>query len=390
MSISIPALSAPGRLCLAVLLVGALFFFTASFPAGASIPVEFAQGGEQFHDALIQYQNITDTGGWPVVPPGDNLELGDHGERVAILRQRLVRSNDLDPASVVGDYFDTDLDSAVRHFQQRHGLSVDGVVGVRTMGAINVPAATRTRQLALNFERWQLLSWQLGERAILVNIADYSLAVLEGGLSVLDMQVIVGRPDRQTPVFSGEVNVLVLNPYWVIPHMIAVKDILPHVLHDPGYLNRLGIRVFQGWDAGAVDLDPGTINWQGLSTKYFPYRLRQDPGPANSLGQIKFLFPNPYSVYLHDTPSRQLFKKVRRSLSSGCIRVEKPLELAAYLLQGNGLGSIEAVKAELASEHNKAVRLPSRIPIHLIYLTAWGDEMGTVYFREDIYGRDGL
>jgi len=388
LSISIPAPSVPGRLRLAGLLVGALFFFTASVLAVAGTPVEFAKGRVSFQGALAQYQQITVTGGWPIISPGGKLKIGDQGDRVAILRQRLSRSNDLLPASVGGDLFDSDLDGAVRRFQLRHGLHVDGVVGSGTMSALNVPTAVRTRQLELNRERGQLLLRDLEARAILVNIADYSLAVLEDGRAVLDMRVVVGRPDRQTPVFSGAVTTLVLNSYWLIPPMIAVKDVLPHVRKDPGYLGRLGIRVFQVGEAGAQEIDAQAIDWRYLSAAHFPYRLRQDPGPRNAMGQVKFIFANPYGVFLHDTPSRELFSLTKRTLSSGCIRVEKPLELAAYLLRGTTLGSLEAIKDALTVAHAKTVKLPEPVPIHLIYLTAWGDESGTVQFRSDIYGQD--
>lgn len=390
LSILIPAPSVPGKRRIATILVGLLFFLTAPVLALTDPLVALAQGGVNFEAALARYRAITATGGWPLVSPGAKLKLGDQGERVAFLRHRLARSSDLEPASVGGDLFDSLLDVAVRRFQLRHGLQMDGVVGANTMAALNIPAAARTRQLELNRERWQLLLGDLGKRDIVVNIPAYALAVLEEGRSVLDMRVIVGKPDRRTPVFSGEIRTLVLNPYWTVPHLIAVKDILPHVRKEPGYLRRLGIRVLQGWDAGAQEIDSMGIDWRHVPVGHFPYRLRQDPGPHNALGQVKFVFLNPYGVFMHDTPSRNLFNLDRRSLSSGCIRIEKPLELATYLLHGTKLGSIESLKVALASAHAKAVELPAPVPIHLIYLTAWGDETGTVNFRPDIYDQDRI
>lgn len=387
---SIPAPSAPGRRCLVGLLAGSLFFFTAFVLAAANLPVAFGGGDELFHAALTQYRQVADTGGWLSVPTGPKLKLGDQGERVALLRQRLARSGDLDPVNVAGDLFDPVLHDAVLRFQLRHGLLDDGVVGAGTLGALNVPVAARVRQLEVNRERWRSMPHDHGDRAILVNIPDFSLAVLEDGRAVLDMRVVAGRPDRPTPVFSGAVSALVLNSYWLIPPMIAVQDILPRVRKDPGYLGRLGIRVFQGGAGGGQEIDAQSIDWHHLSAGHFPYRLRQEPGPHNAMGQVKFIFANPFGVFMHDTPSRELFRKADRSLSSGCIRVEKPLQLAAYLLRGSSLGSLEALTAALATAHAKTVPLPAPVPIHLVYFTAWGDETGKVQFRPDIYAQDGF
>lgn len=338
--------------------------------------------------ALARYRQLAAEGGWPAVPAGRTLRPGDQAPRIAAMRERLARSGDLISNQAPGDLFDEPLEEAVRQFQSRHGLAVDGVVGPATLAALNVPLATRIRQIELNLERWRWLPQELGRRYILVNIAAFQLDLVEEGRSVLEMRVVVGKPYRRTPVFSGTMTYLVLNPYWEVPPGIAARDILPEVRKDPAYLRRSGIKVLRGWGSGARELDPAAVDWARLAPGRFPYRLRQEPGPANALGRIKFMLPNPYHVYLHDTPARELFLKESRTFSSGCIRVEKPLELALHLLQGSDLGSPEALAAALGRERSKMVHLPAPLPVHLLYWTAWTREGGSVHFRPDIYGRD--
>ena len=341
--------------------------------------------------ALAQYRDIVAGGGWPLTPGGPTLHPGDSGDRVMILRQRLRVTGDHpgEPAERVG-LFDEQLELAVTRFQWRHGLDPDGMVGPATLAELNVPAEDRLRQLAVNMQRWCWLPHYLGLRYILVNIADFKLDVIETGRLVLSMRVVVGRDYRRTPVFTDQMTHLVLNPYWNIPESIAIEDMLPKIKKDRGYLAAEKIRIFQGWSADAPAIDPGTIDWDRVSTGSFPYRLRQDPGPANALGRVKFMFPNKHNVYLHDTPARQLFQQTERAFSSGCIRVEEPIDLAAYLLQKDPEWSREAILAAIEKGEERSIPLPEPIAIHLLYWTAWVDQTQTVHFRKDIYGRDRL
>nr|WP_245846206.1 L,D-transpeptidase family protein [Longibacter salinarum] len=230
----------------------------------------------------------------------------------------------------------------------------------------------------------------LGSRYVVVNIAGFSLNVIEDGRSVLSMRVITGRPFRQTPVFSDEISYLVFNPYWHIPQSLAVQDKLPMIRRDPGYLARQRIQVFRGWGADAARVDPAMIDWSTTSASNFPYRLRQDPGPWNALGRVKFMFPNPYSVYLHDTPERGLFEQAERTFSSGCIRVAKPAELAVYLLADHPDWTPERIRTAMQDgTTEQAVVLNERVLVHLQYWTTW-TENGDVHFRNDVYGRDVL
>lgn len=341
------------------------------------------------NEALAKYRSIADAGGWPVVPSGPKMEKGDSDRRMDLLRTRLAVTG-YGPYGSGGDpdRFDDDLDRAVRLFQERHGLEVDGIVGPNTIAELNVTAEERVRQIMVNMERWRWLPRDLGERHIQVNIADFQMRVFEAGDQVMEMRAIVGRNYRRTPVFSDMMTYLVINPYWNVPNSIAVKDKLPLLKKDPGYLGQNNMKVFRGWGMDAVELDPLTIDWNGLTEDNFPFRLRQDPGPSNALGRIKFMFPNKFNVYIHDTPSRDLFDKAVRNFSSGCIRIENPVELAEYLLRADPGWSRPAILSSIDRAEERTVRLPEPIRIYILYCTAWVDDLGNLQFRRDIYERD--
>lgn len=340
-------------------------------------------------NALLTYENIVSMGGWPEVPPGPKLEKGDQGPRVGALRSHLMVSGDL-VLSEENSYhlFDEVLEAAVRRYQDRHGLKGDGIVGRETRKALNVSAQKRVRQLKANLERWRWLPQNLGERYILVNIANFELDVVENGHIMMTMRVVVGRRYRRTPVFSGTITYMELNPYWHIPPNIAKRDILPHAQGDPQYLVRKNIRIFQSWDDDAPEIRSESVDWSEITPGNLSLKFRQEPGPVNALGQVKFMFPNKFNVYLHDTPAQELFKKTKRTFSSGCIRIERPIDLAAYLLQSDPEWTREKIREAIDSGETQIVRLPESIPVHLLYWTAWVDSDGTVHFHDDIYGRD--
>ncbi|AMO68325.1 hypothetical protein DOK_04973 [gamma proteobacterium BDW918] len=277
------------------------------------------------------------------------------------------------------------LAEAVKVFQRRHGLEADGIIGRETIKAINISPEERAKQIIVNMERWRWLAADLGDKHLLVNIAAFELKIIDNNETVFVKPVVVGRNYRKTPVFSNKIRYLVLNPTWTVPYKLAVQDKLPDIQKDPGYLNRLGIRVFRG--DSAVAIDPYTIHWNEITTRNFPFRLVQGPGPQNALGQVKFMFPNPHDVYLHDTPSRELFKKAERAFSSGCIRVSDPLELAEFLLRDQGWDK-ERIAASIAKGVTETVSLKTPLPIHIEYWTAWVDRQGVLNFRNDIYERD--
>lgn len=364
---------------------------------------------QRLRQALAHYRQIAWSGGWPTVGWGPNLELGMQGPRVSELRARLRITGDLDQAitmpvgmiqtvsmepepapKIMGDseaYFDSSLAQAVRRFQQRHGLTDDGIVGPRTLVQLNVPVEERVRQIELNMERWRWLPEDLGRRYILINIPNFELRVMDGGQQIMDARVVVGKSVQPTPVFTDTMSYLVLSPYWNIPRSIAVEEMLPQLRDDPYALAKQNIRILDLQNGGR-EIDPGRVDWHQVNQNNFPFRLRQDPGPNNALGRIKFMFPNRYSVYLHDSPAQHLFNRTQRTFSHGCIRLSKPLELAEYLLKDDIRWTRDAIISATRSKRQRTVRLPQEIPVHILYLTAWADEDGTVQFRSDIYERD--
>ncbi len=345
-------------------------------------------GYRRLRDALARYRAIAAAGGWPTLAEGPALRLGSTGPAVERLRQRLQATGDIRYQSPTPGEFDEVLAAAVRHFQQRMGLPADGVVGRRTRHALNVPVTDRIHQIELNMERWRWLPSDLGERYILVNLAGFYLEAVADERPVLRMRVIVGRRYRSTPAFTRAMTYLVLNPYWNVPRRIAVHELLPRARRDPGFLQRKGIRILDGWQQGPRELAPGRVDLAHLDPADFPYRLRQDPGPTNALGSIKFMLPNPFDIYLHDTPSRHLFQRPVRTFSHGCIRIEKPLALAGFVLSDGHETPLPRLESLLERGANRTLRLPRPVPVYLLYLTAWVDEQGNLNFRPDVYGRN--
>ena len=339
--------------------------------------------------ALLKYQKIKRSGCRHEVPSGGKLRKGDYGTRIAALRSRLIISGDLtDSTNSNQDYFDEVLEYGVRRFQARHGLDVDGIVGLKTLSALNVPVEDRIRQIRVNMERWRWLPQDLGDCHIMVNTADFKLDVVENERIIKSIRAIVGKMARPTPVLSRKITYLELNPYWNIPHNIAVNDVLPCIRKDPGYLADNNIRIFANWEENARELNPESIDWAAITKKRFVFKLRQDPANSNALGRVKFVFPNAFSIYLHDTPARNLFNLTQRTLSSGCVRIEKPMELAEYLLQDNPKWSLGKLTAAVNCKKNRVIFMTDPIKIHILYWTAWVDNDGMINFRDDIYGRD--
>ena len=320
------------------------------------------------------------------IPAGTPLKPGASDPRVPLLRARLAASGDLatveapDPAA-----YDATLQAAIRDFQARMGLESDGVAGAGTIEELNVPLAERVRMLRVNLDRGRVLLHDLPEKFVVVNIAGYTAYVIQGQDIVWSARVQVGKPYRKTPLFRSEINYLVFNPTWTVPPGIIAADILPAAKRDPTSIARKGLKVI---DSKGREVDPSSVDWSRYSGGHIPYTLRQDPGPKNALGRVKLMFPNPYFVYLHDTPSQALFDRAERAFSSGCVRVERALELAAIVLDQPQQWNAASIDAVIAGGKLQNVTLKSKVPVLLAYWTAWVDAEDRTNFRRDLYGQD--
>ncbi len=342
--------------------------------------------------ALDRYRRIAEQGGWPSIPPGPSLRPDDTDPRIILVRKRLRVTES--PAGTGFDtdsmHYDTLLKQAVQAFQRRHGLLVDGIIGANTLAAMNITAAERVDSIRLNMVRWRWQDHDLGEQYVLVNIAAFNVKAFQGASVILDMPVIVGKEQHQTPVFSSKIKYLDFNPFWNIPTSIAQEEELPKLRKNPNYLVDRHVRLFSSWQSDAIELDSTAIDWHNVTKgRMAGYKLRQEPGPWNALGKIKFSFPNRYSVYMHGTPAQNLFNRTQRDFSHGCIRVSDTLALANFVLATQPDDwSREKIEEIYKQDQRKVIRLSSPIPVHITYQTAWVDKSGGVHFNRDIYLRD--
>lgn len=347
------------------------------------------EGYRRLADALAELERRRAAGNdWPQVPAGPILEVGDTHPHVALLRTRLAREGAEDvPAPVHSpEFFDRPLAEALRAAQRRFGIAADGVLGPATRRALNRTLDERIEQVRLNMDRWRRLPDDPGERYILVNLARFRLDFIENGKSVMTQKVIVGQPYLSTPAFADEMTYLVFNPYWEIPPNLGRRSVVPKQLENPDYFRDMGIEILAGWqDPKPVPLAEADL--EAHQRREINYRLRQAPGPSNALGRVKFMFPNEFNVYLHDTPERELFERDVRTFSSGCVRVERPLDLAQRILAAQGWSAAE-VEARFHGKPDQTIPLDSPVPVYLGYWTAWVDDDGRLVYADDVYGRD--
>jgi murein L,D-transpeptidase YcbB/YkuD len=340
----------------------------------------------EYRNLLRLLARLREERGWPRVPGSFRAGLADRNPGVAAAREFLRAVGDLAPGPDPDpEVVDARMEDAVKAFQERHGLAPDGVVGPRTLAQMNVPVKERIRSVLLNLERRRWFPDALPDRYLIVNVPRFEVEVREHEQPVLTLRAIAGTKDNPTPSFSDEMEFVQLNPFWHVPEKIAREEILKKVREDSTYI---GTEKFDVFDENGARVDPDAVTWNGVAEDSLKYRFRQAPGSRNPLGSIKFLFPNAFSVYMHDTPNRNLFDKALRAMSHGCIRIEEPLRLASYLLKDTGVWSGDSLRAAIDKGSRERITLPSPVPVYLTYFTAFTENNGKPGFREDVYDRD--
>ncbi|PIR18047.1 MAG: hypothetical protein COV46_01675 [Deltaproteobacteria bacterium CG11_big_fil_rev_8_21_14_0_20_49_13] len=337
-----------------------------------------------YNEFVKQYADVS----WPKVPSGKKTGEGDTDPRVPILRERLHGEGLLKkPAS--GDVFDHELSQALMEFQGRNGILDDGVLGKFTVTQLNISPQERICQMRIGLKRLSdILPRISSDRYVVVNIPDYMARLYINGNVEWESRAIVGRLDRKTPPLNDEIEYIVFSPKWRVPVKIAVEDKIPEIQKDPDFLKKMGMKVYARENGELIETDPATIDWGELNKDNFDYLIVQDAGGGNALGRIKFMFPNKDDVYLHDTPTKKLFESMTRTFSSGCIRIQRPVELAEIVLKDKEGWDRERIEKEMHRKNERFLNLDEHIPISVVYLTSWVDDDGDLEFRRDIYSYD--
>jgi L,D-transpeptidase YcbB len=317
---------------------------------------------------LVKYHALAAAGGWPTITTkAKSLKKGARAPEIATIKKRLQLTEDL-PGADTSQVFNDSLDMGVKNFQSRHGFKPDGIITPALIKEMNVPAEQRLQQILMNMDRMRWLASEPKGHLFVVNIPEFKLHVYEGENKVIDMDVVVGKDGHNTMMFNGDLTQVVFSPYWNVPSSITKNEILPAINRNPGYLSSQNMEIVGDNDGVPV--------------------IRQRPGPGNALGRVKFLFPNSFNIYLHDTPAKSLFEKDKRAFSHGCIRVREPEKLANYVLRNQPEWTPERIEEAMASGQEKYVKVKDPIPVIITYYTAWVDDSGKMNFREDIYGHD--
>ena len=350
-----------------------------------SLPTLSPSTAETTESSIAQYETIVARGGWPEIPAAGGLRVGAKGAAVPALRERLSIAGDLELNSGDREVFDSYVDAAVRRFQVRHGLTADGVVHDTTLRALNVPAQTRLEQLKINAVRLKSLTGNLGNRIVVANIPAAQIEAIENGVAVTRHTAVAGKPDRPSPDIQSKIVQINFNPFWTVPVSIIRKDLIPKMQAEPDYLTKNHIRIF---DARNNEQPPSQIDW--YSAEAVNYKFKQDAGGFNSLGSIRINFPSPHGVYMHDTPSKNLFGEDFRFASSGCMRVQNVRELVYWILAESPGWSRAEIDDVIKSGERKDAKVAKALPLYWVYVTAWATPDGVVQFRDDIYNRDGF
>ncbi|MFC7052886.1 murein L,D-transpeptidase [Hansschlegelia quercus] len=357
----------------------------ATRTSGSRTPLFSETTLQSTEQAIEAYNSLVTRGGWSQVPTGPRLKLGSSGERVVALRQRLMATGDLDPNLPVSTTFDSYVEGGVRRFQARHGLIPVGVVGDDTMSSLNIPAETRLRQLQTNLVRLRTMTTgNLGERYVMANIPAAEVEAVEGNTVAARYTAVVGKVDRMSPDVTAKILQVNLNPFWTVPASIVKKDLIPQMQKDPQYLTKKNIKII---DRSGVEIAPEQVNWQ--TDEATAYMYKQDPGEDNSMGSVRINMQNKDGVYMHDTPSKNLFGENARFHSSGCMRIQNVKELCTWLLKNQPNWDRRSLDAAIKTGNRVDIQVTPNVPVYWRYISGWGAADGTVQFREDIYGRDG-
>jgi L,D-transpeptidase YcbB len=339
----------------------------------------------ELQQAIERYRQIIAAGGWPVTADKVTLRLGDTSSEIAAIRRHLIIEGDITGGSENNPTFDQEFLEGLARFQIRNGLRVSGLVDSRTLAALNVAAPERLKQLESNLARIQgMTSINKAPRYVLVNVPAFVAQAVQNGSLELESNVVAGKPARATPQVSAKIVEINFYPTWTVPEIVAQQDLIPKIRKDPSYFSEEHFSVMT--DFKSPPLDPATVDWN--SPEVVSYKFRQDPGPFNALGLVRINMPNKYNVYMHDTPLKQLFSQSARAFSSGCVRVEKVVDLVTWLLKDNKGWTLEKVQTQVDGGHKLDIKLAKPVPVHFVYLTAFATGNGIAQFRPDIYGRD--
>ena len=350
-------------------------------------------GHERLADALVKYRKIAQAGGWPQLPRFRDLKPGMRDPVVPLIRKRLAIEGDYTPCADSNEsstLYDECLLKAVAKFQARHGLEAEGYIGKKTRKALSETALHKAARLRLSIARLKWLKRDTERYHIVVNIPNFMVTVYDQWVPIQKMRVVTGRKGHETPIFYNKVRRIVLNPYWRIPPSIVRHETIPKLQKNPGYAAKAHIEIHKEWSEHSPQIDPHKVDWHKYGKKLPPWHFMQSPGPKNALGKVKFLFPNPYSVYMHDSPEKALFSRDIRAFSHGCIRLHRPIDMLGTFAQIVPGIDFKKSKKILKENAKTPLHLSQTVPIDIIYLTAWVDEDGRVQFREDIYGYDEL
>lgn len=342
---------------------------------------------EAINNELIKYLEIKQKGGWKIISAKGVIKPGQTSKFVPLIRERLGATGELGSCGN-GDstLYDACLQKAIMKFQKNNGIHPSGTIDDRTFKALGESVDKRISKIRLNMDRMKWLNHRFESRSIMINIPDFKLTFIENGKVKKEMKVITGSKNHRTPIFSNRVSNIVLNPYWNVPQSIIQKEMIPKLLRNPGAMGGQGIEVYQG----GSKINPASVNWNQYRGSNVPFRFAQPPGNRNALGKIKFLFPNNFAVYMHDTPTKNLFNKDVRAFSHGCIRLSEPMELLKVFASFDGAVNLAHANKVLKGNSETNIALKNSVPVDIVYLTCWMDQDGELQFREDVYGYDAM